>query len=38
MLNHGVTFNLNSAREYSPAIFETYFSNHKNTWIVGSRP
>ena len=34
MLNHGVTFNLWSAKLCSPAIFETYFSHHEDIWIV----
>ena len=34
MLNHGVTFNLGSAKECSLAIFETYFSYDKDTWIA----
>ena len=35
MLNHGMTFNLGSARVCSPAIFKTYFSYHKGIWIAG---
>ena len=34
MLNHGLTFNLGSAKEFFPAIFETYFSYRKDTWIA----
>ena len=34
MLNHGVTFNLCSAKMCSSAIFETYFSYHIDTWIA----
>ena len=34
MLNHGVTFNLGSAKVRSPAIFETYFSRDKYIWIA----
>ena len=34
MLNLGVTFNLGSAKVYSPAIFETNFSYHKDTSIT----
>ena len=34
MLNHGVTFNLGSAIDSSPAIFGTYFSYHKDIWIA----
>ena len=34
MLNHGVTFNLGSAKVCSPAIFEIYFSYHKDIWIA----
>ena len=34
MLNHGVTFNLGSAKVCSPAIFETCFSYHKHRWIA----
>ena len=29
MINHGVTFNLGSAKVSSPAIFETYVSYDK---------
>ena len=34
MLNHGVTFNLGSARVCSPAIFETDFSCNKDISIA----
>ena len=34
MVNHGVTFKLGSAKVCSPAIFETYFSFHKDVWIT----
>ena len=34
MLNHGVTFNLGSAKVFSPTIFKTCFSNHKDIWIA----
>ena len=34
MQNHGVTFNLGSTKVCSPAIFETYFSYHKDIWIT----
>ena len=34
MLNHGVTFNLGSAKVCSPAIFEICFSYHKDIWIA----
>ena len=27
-------FNLGSAKVFSPAIFETYFSYHKEVWIA----
>ena len=30
MVNHGVTINLGSAIMYSPAIFQTYFTYHKD--------
>ena len=30
----GVTFYLGSARMFSAAIFETYFSYHKDVWIT----
>ena len=36
MLIHDVTFNLGSAKVCSPAIFETYFSYHKNVWIAAT--
>ena len=31
--NHGVTFNLDSAKVFLRAIFDSYFSNHKYIWI-----
>ena len=31
---HGVTFNFGSAKVYSAAIFETYFSYDKDIWIA----
>ena len=34
MLNYGVTFNLDSAKVFSPAIYEAYFSYHKDIWIA----
>ena len=34
MLNRGVTFNLGSAKVCSPAMFETYFSCHKDIGIA----
>ena len=35
MLNHGVAFNLGTDKEVcSPAIFETYFSCHKDILIA----
>ena len=34
MLNHGVTFNLGSAKVCLPSIFETYFSYYKDIWIA----
>ena len=33
MLNHGVNYNLGSTKVCSPAIFEIYFSYHKDIWI-----
>ena len=34
MLNHGVTFNCGSDKVCSPAIFEKYFSGHKDMLII----
>ena len=34
MLNHGVIFNLGSAKVCSPIIFEPYLSYHKDIWIA----
>ena len=34
MLNHGMSFNLGSAKGCSLAIFDTYFSCHVNIWIA----
>ena len=34
MLNHGITFNLGSAKVCWPAIFETYFPFDKHIWIA----
>ena len=34
ILNNVVTFYLGSAKVYSPAIFKTYFSYHKDIWIA----
>ena len=34
--HHGMTFNLNSAKVCSPAIFETCFSLDKDTWIAAT--
>ena len=36
MHHHGVTFNLGSAKMCGPAIFEAYFSYHKNVWIAAA--
>ena len=36
MLNHDVTFNRGSAKVGSPAIFQTYFSDHKDLWITAT--
>ena len=36
MLNPLKLFNLDCPKVYSPAIFETYFSNEKYTWIAVS--
>ena len=36
MHHHGVTFNLGSAKLCSAAIFEPYFSYHKNIWIAAT--
>ena len=33
---HGVTFNFDSAKVYSPAIFETCFSYNKDIWIAAT--
>ena len=33
---HGVTFNFGSAKMFGPAIFETYFSYHKDMWIAAA--
>ena len=33
---HGGTFNLSSAKVFSPVIFETYFSYHKDIWIAAT--
>ena len=33
-MHHGVTFNFGSAKECSPAIFETSFFCDKDAWIV----
>ena len=33
-MHHGVTFNSGSSKVYSPAIFETFFSNDKDIWIA----
>ena len=35
ILNHGVNFNIDSAKMYSPAIFETYFS-YQQKYIVAA--
>ena len=34
MLNHGVIFNLGSAKMWSPDKFETCLSYHKDIWIA----
>ena len=36
MLSHSMTFTLGSATVCSPAIFDTYFSYHKDIWIAVS--
>ena len=36
MGNHGVTYNLGSAKAFSSAIFETSFSNDKDIWIAAT--
>ena len=36
MQHHGVTFNFDSAKVCSPAIFETYFSYDKDIWIAAT--
>ena len=33
---HGETLNFGSAKVCSPAIFETYFSYHKDMWIAAA--
>ena len=33
MLNHDATFDFGSTKMCSPAIFETYFSDHKDVRI-----
>ena len=33
---HGVTFNFDSAKVCSPAMFETCFSYDKDVWITGT--
>ena len=33
---HGVKFSLGSAKVFSPAIFETYFSYDKDIWITAT--
>ena len=35
-MHHGVTFNFDSAKVYSPAIFETSFSYDKDMWIAAN--
>ena len=34
MLSHGVIFSLGSAKVYSPAIIEIYFSYDRDIWIA----
>ena len=34
MLNHGMTFNLGSAKVCSPAIFDACFFYYKDIWIA----
>ena len=34
MLKYGLSFNHWSAKEFSPAIFETYFSYERDKWIA----
>ena len=36
MLKNGVTFNLGFVTVCSPAIFETYSSDHKNMWVTAN--
>ena len=36
MLNHGMIFNLGSTKVRSPAIFETYFSYHRDICIAAT--
>ena len=35
-MHHGVTFNFDSAKVFSPAIFETSFSYDKDIWIAAT--
>ena len=35
-MRHGATFNFGSAKVYSPAIFEKYFSYHKDICIAAT--
>ena len=35
-MHHGVTFNFDSAKVCSPAIFETSFSYNKDIWIAAT--
>ena len=35
-MHHDVTFNFDSAKACSPAIFETCFSYDKDTWIAAT--
>ena len=34
MAGHSMAFNLGSGKVCSPAIFQTYFSYHKDIWIA----
>ena len=36
MHHHGVSFNFGSAKECSPAIFETCFCHEEDIWIAAT--
>ena len=36
MLNYSLTFNLGSAKVFSPALFEKYICYHKDIWIAAT--